>query len=154
MTQPTRPRGGRSTRRQILATVALTDLPAPHVVTFDDDHHILSLSLDTIADGTAWAKLLGGRVKGAAEHSGQRWLRTDGIIVWHGWTVQLTAHEPVEPATEPLDDATVGQLAALVDPSPAAAAVEVPAELARPMTGAVEPGQAPWIGGPWQDGAR
>jgi hypothetical protein len=105
----TKPTRERREPRVMLALIALaTDLPVPGRIGFIDD--ILAMSFDRLVDGQAWSAHLGGKTETCA-HKGQRYLN-EGMINWHGWSVQLNAHEPALTGGQ-LDADTTARLAAL-----------------------------------------
>ncbi len=97
----------RYSRRKMLAAIALTDLPAPVTVRFDDESPLLVLSLDNIAEGRAWMAELGG-IDQSFNSEGQVHL-SHSRIDWHGWSVHIHANEPMS-AVEPLDADTAAKL--------------------------------------------
>ena len=98
----------RLSTRAMLALVALADLPTPTGVSFVSDH-ILSLALDTIADGQAWSRYLGGSTDTCV--SNRTTYLNEGRIDWHGWSVQLHAYGPGPVAPTALDAVTTARLA-------------------------------------------
>jgi hypothetical protein len=105
-------------RRELLAHIALADLPIPRHIQFyglPDDEQV-GLFLDTLDEGRAWAAATGASQGEVHEYSQgdhhRRWLSM-GPGVWHGWAVALTAHEDV-PAVEALAEGTRAALGELV----------------------------------------
>ncbi len=99
-------------RRQVLAAIALADLPMPNEINFNDVRRdLLSLTFDGLADGETWARALGG-YEPARVYNGRRWL-CQGQIRWHGWSVQLHASEPTAGDGSDLDAETAQALAAV-----------------------------------------
>lgn len=111
----------RADHRSMLALIALAEgLPAPQRIDFHPNGKILSLTFEHLAGGIAWSAYLGGRTD-TREHDGRRWL-DEGVIDWHGWSMQLHASSPVqdEPASKPLPRDVTERLSALALPASAA----------------------------------
>jgi hypothetical protein len=101
------------TRRQLLALIALADLPTPKNIQFYASKHdfhrgeFVGLDLDTVADALVWASALGVTLSPREfERDGTPWRSVyECVDEWHGWYVALSANEPIAPV-ENLDDAT------------------------------------------------
>jgi hypothetical protein len=94
--------GDRTSRRGILAAIALTDnLPMPKEVTFYEHRDGLNLSFDTVEQGAAWCRFLGYENQPYI-HEGRRYVGQYGVITWHGWQVGINASEPAPDVDEPL----------------------------------------------------
>lgn len=102
------------TPRQLLAAIALAELPVPSRVSFqqgrDGRPPLLSLDFLTVADGERWTVHLDAD-EAAYLCSGRRWLGSRGAR-WHGWTVVFHASDPVLDGGD-LDPATVADLQAV-----------------------------------------
>jgi hypothetical protein len=104
------------TRRQLLAHIALADLPTPKNIQFYASKHdfhrgeFVGLDLDTVADALVWASALGVTLSPREfERDGTPWRSVyECVDEWHGWYVALSANEPIAPVApvEDLDDAT------------------------------------------------
>lgn len=113
MSAPKSP-AGRYPARVMLAHIALAgDLPVPVHVSLYDDLGLMGLTLATVADGLAWAKYLGADQAESYVRNGRRYLDQQGVITWHGWTLNLNAAEPTTCADQ-LDPDTAAHLAALI----------------------------------------
>jgi len=100
--------------RAMLALIALTELPLPKTVAFHPNGKILSLTFERLAPGQAWSAHLGGQTETYDNRDGHRYLN-EGLIKWHGWTVQLHASEPIdsEPVDSPLSPDVTARLTAV-----------------------------------------
>jgi hypothetical protein len=104
--------------REMVALVVLVaaDLPMPVRITFqgkgtgEPGTSIMVLSFRSIAEGQAWSRHLGGRTDTHLSADGRRVWLDEGLIKWHGWSVQLHASDDV-PATQPLDRTMAAELA-------------------------------------------
>ena len=60
-------------------------LPAPNLIGLkDDDDRVISIDLDSVADGALWLARYGIEVR-TDDHDGKRWL-SHGFAVRRGWT--------------------------------------------------------------------
>lgn len=110
----------RATPRQLLAAIALAELPMPESVLIHANGN-LTLGFQRLSDGIMWSTHL-GVAAGMSTHDGSRWLRTARIPRWHGWLVHLHASEDLPDPEEPLDADTTAQLQAVADGDPAGGA--------------------------------
>ncbi len=102
----------RKAPRAMLALIALaTNLPVPKRISFHPSGVILSLDFDGVTDRQAWSAHLGGSTDTYVNrHNGRRYV-DEGVIDWHGWSVQIHASDERSPDT-PLDaDATATLMA-------------------------------------------
>jgi hypothetical protein len=105
--------------REMVALVVLADhLPMPIRIAFqgkgvgEPGSSILALSVASVAQGQAWSRHLGGRTDTYVNaKTGQTWL-DEGVIVWHGWHVQLQAWDESTPVT-PLNSTVSAKLTAI-----------------------------------------
>jgi hypothetical protein len=105
--------------REMAALVVLAcDLPMPVRISFqgtgtgEAGTSIMSMSLRTVAEGQAWSRHLGGRTDTyVSAGTGRTWL-DEGLIKWHGWSVQLHASDDLNPG-QSLDPATAAGLEAI-----------------------------------------
>jgi hypothetical protein len=75
-------------------------MPAPRMVSLQepaDGDPIVSLSLDSIADGAAWLGRYGVKAR-TEDHHDKWWLRHD-YTIWHGWSLGVHACEPLDGAS-------------------------------------------------------
>jgi hypothetical protein len=69
--------GDRTSRRGILAAIALTDnLPMPKEVTFYEHRDGLNLSFDTVEQGAAWCRFLGYETGRTCTRAAGTWAST------------------------------------------------------------------------------
>ncbi len=101
-------------RRQVLAAIALSALPMPQNISFNEDGDpLLSLAFDGLDDGEEWARALGGHLP-ARVGNGRRWLDQE-CIRWRGWSVLLHASEPTADGGSDLDAETCAALAVVIE---------------------------------------
>lgn len=85
--------------REILAEIVSTaELPIPATIFFflRPARPILALTFrDDLSAGLAWSRHLGGATRIRPSLTGERRYLDEGAITWHGWTVQITASEPI-----------------------------------------------------------
>lgn len=110
-TTATQENTGRTEPRAMLARIALADLPMPKHIHFYASSSILSLDLESVTDGQAWSRHLGGETGTYVNKDGRTYL-SEGVIRWHGWSVQLHASDDRAPDVV-LDDTTTAKLLAL-----------------------------------------
>jgi hypothetical protein len=113
----------RISRRQVLAAIALADLPMPKRITLSGEQ--VSLDLDNITDLNAWLPFFGMAKKTVCTQPythqvGPETGKTTTLAnayrhdtEWRGWEVHLNALDPVEAPEPPLDVETRAQLAAV-----------------------------------------
>ena len=106
--------------REMLALVVLAEhLPMPRQISFqgwgtgEDGRSIMCMSFPTVAQAQAWSRHLGGRTDTHVSASGRVYL-DEGVIRWHGWSVQLHASDDPPLAGNPLDPAMTASVAAVV----------------------------------------
>jgi len=95
-----------ASRREVLAFIALQDLPMPRETRFQG--HILALRLDCVADGQAWSRFFGGETTTYVNTDGRTYL-DEGVIKWRGYSVLLHASDKPAVASE-LDEDTSSKL--------------------------------------------
>jgi hypothetical protein len=95
-----------ASRREVLAFIALQDLPMPRETRFQG--HILALRLDSVADGQAWSRFLGGETTTYVNTDGRTYL-DEGVIKWRGFSVLLHASDKAAVNSE-LDEDTTAAL--------------------------------------------
>jgi hypothetical protein len=105
----------------MLALVVLADhLPMPRQISFqgwgtgEDGRSIMSMAFATIERAQAWSRHLGGRTDTYTSATTGRIYLDEGVIRWHGWSVQLHASNDPPLPGNPLDPATTTQVAAVV----------------------------------------
>lgn len=81
----------KASRRQILAQIALADLPAPSRISFIDSDSILTIDLDSIGEGTQWAGFLHTECRPEFRPNLNAWSLSAEHADWLGWTVILGA---------------------------------------------------------------
>ncbi len=109
-----------ATRRQMLATIALADAPAPQEITFRQNGVSVTIDLDRIADIRPWAKVFGASAEHIKHAIGKptrytyngRSMRSVSLYVptWRGLEICLHADES-EHTVDPLDADTRAKLA-------------------------------------------
>ena len=92
-----------ASRREVLAFIALQDLPMPRVVTVYPT--ILCLRFDSVADGQTWSRFFGGRTTTYLNKDGRTYL-DEGVIKWRGYSVQLQASDKTAVDAELDEDTT------------------------------------------------
>jgi hypothetical protein len=113
----------RASRRQVLAAIALANLPMPKRITLSGEQ--VSLDLDSVADLRTWLPFFGMTKKTVhtqpyTHQVGPETGRTTTLANayrhdtdWRGWHVHLNALDPVEMPDPPLDVETRAQLATI-----------------------------------------
>lgn len=86
-------------REMLVLIVAAAQLPTPTQISFqgagvgDLGRSILALRFRSIAEGQAWSRYLGGRTTTRPSATGGHVWLDEGVIRWHGWSVQLHAYD-------------------------------------------------------------
>jgi hypothetical protein len=99
------------TRRQVLAFIALADLPTPEDVRFIGNvEHIVRIEPSTVDDMNQWTDLFGLTQRRAQRYPlNESMPQVSTLHVahgrWRGWFVEMHAVTPVG-MVEPIDDAT------------------------------------------------
>lgn len=92
MNTPMVPAVVRWSARQVLVEIVRIELPVPTSIRVYQDLGIVALGFERLAPGVAWSRHLGGRTDTRSGADGRVFL-DEGVIVWHGWRVQVLANE-------------------------------------------------------------
>lgn len=106
-----------ASRREVLAFIALQDLPMPDAIRLDYPRTgNIAIDVATLASVGRWEAAFGGEFWGRptvitpkdgrpAYRSLTRYLES-----WRGWNITIDADEPVKDAVDELDDSTTSRL--------------------------------------------
>lgn len=108
----------KASRREVLAYIALQDLPMPTEISFREGLPVsLAIRFDRVDTASQWESAFGGtfwgnpNARAFTTAEGRRWQTSvrylDG---WRGWDVSVAGSEPVSDAVDELDEDTSSKL--------------------------------------------